>query len=367
MTARGSREQYRVVVVGLGRRGVHHIQAFCASERFAVVGIADLDSDRLAAAGLLVPEACRDADAARVMSHALPDLLCFCTPPAVRLPLVELGVRHGVRLIAFEKPVATTSAEALAIKRLLAAHNVRGVVCHQHRYGPHYKKVKEVIESGALGQIHTIVATGVGWMLHIMPHLIEYTRWFNDYADAAWVMAQAAGRSKAADDHPSPDYLAGVIHFGNGVRAVVETGAGAPDVPEVAYWWRKNRICAIGPRGFAEVLTGAGWRVVSDRGAWSGSESMSYENDMPPYVDDMAAWLDDDSRTHPCGFDRAFASHEIMMALCRSATCGTQVALPLAAETDERVLLREGRLSEIALPSSEENRLRYRAAAAGTE
>jgi len=36
-------------------------------------------------------------------------------------------------------------------------------------------------------------------------------------------------------------------------RGIVETGAGAPDVPEVDYWWRKCRIGAQGTDGFAEV------------------------------------------------------------------------------------------------------------------
>ncbi len=27
---------------------------------------------------------------------------------------------------------------------------------------------------------------------------------------------------------------------------------------------------------------------------------MNYDLDMPPYVNDMADWLDDDSKIHPC-------------------------------------------------------------------
>ena len=60
--------------------------------------------------------------------------------------------------------------------------------------------------------------------------------------------------------------MAGFIHFSNGVRGIVECGAGAPDVPEVPYWWRKCRIGAQGTEGFAEVLTGGGWRAVTKKG-----------------------------------------------------------------------------------------------------
>jgi predicted dehydrogenase len=243
--------------------------------------------------------------------------------------------------VAFEKPVAMSSAEAMQIRDLLAGARVRAVVSHQHRYGVHYRKVAEIIASGALGRVHTVYATAPGWLLHMASHLIDYMRWYNGGAEARWVMAQASGRKKLADLHSSPDYLAGVIHFANGVHGTIECGAGAPDVPEADAWWRKNRIGALGNLGFAEVLTGGGWRAVTGSGSSSGPGSMSYDLDMPPYIQDMADWLDDDSRVHPCNFDSAYKGHEILMALVRSALDGGQVGLPLAGPMDEIARLKE--------------------------
>lgn len=40
-------QKYRVVVVGLGKRGMHHAEAFQANKRFEVVGLCDLDKARL--------------------------------------------------------------------------------------------------------------------------------------------------------------------------------------------------------------------------------------------------------------------------------------------------------------------------------
>ena len=178
-----------------------------------------------------------------------------------------MGVACGAKLIAFEKPVSMSSAEGLKIKEALDKSGVKAVVSHQHRYGEHYKKVKEIVASGALGRVHTVYGTATGWAAHMLSHLIDYTCWFNDYADAEWVMAQAAGRGKLSDLHTSPDYIQGVAHFKNGVRGIYDCGAGAPDVPEVPYWWRKCRIGAQGSEGFAEVMTGGGWRL-SGRRRW---------------------------------------------------------------------------------------------------
>jgi predicted dehydrogenase len=38
---------YRVVVVGMGKRGMHHATAFAANPRFELAGICDIDQKRL--------------------------------------------------------------------------------------------------------------------------------------------------------------------------------------------------------------------------------------------------------------------------------------------------------------------------------
>jgi predicted dehydrogenase len=327
-------EKYRVVVVGMGKRGMHHALAFQANPRFQVAGVCDIDKKRLDAAGTKFG-GLTGTDAFQVAMAVKPDVFCFCTLPSLRREMVRIGIESGARLIAFEKPVALNSWEGMEMRKMITASGVKAVVSHQHRYGEHYRKVKEIIASGALGRVHTVYGTASGWMMHMLSHLIDYMRWYNNESKAEWVMGQAAGHGKFADLHPSPDYIGGFIQFANGVRGIVECGAGAPDVPEVDYWWRKCRIGAQGSDGFAEVLTGGGWRAVTKRGASSGPGCMNYELDMPPYVQHMADWLDDDRNVHPCNFESAYAGFEIMMGLCRSAVEGGQAKLPLTEPMDE--------------------------------
>ncbi len=327
--------RYRVVVVGTGKRGVHHAAAFAANPRFELAGITDTDQNRLDAAAAKFGSAKSGTNTQRILDEVKPDVFCFCTPPNVRLPLIELGIKSGAKLIAFEKPVAMTSAEGIAIKRALDASGVKAVVSHQHRYGDHYKKVHSIISSGGIGKVHTVYGTATGWAAHMLSHLVEYTSWFNGYEPAEWVMGQAAGRGKLTDIHASPDYVAGVAHFRNGVRGIYDCGAGAPDVPEVPYWWRKCRIGALGTDGYAEVHTGSGWRAVTKKGAESGPGGMDYDHDMAPYVDEMADWLDDESKPHPLQFARAYHGLEIMSGLYRSIIDGGQIALPLTSGMDE--------------------------------
>ncbi len=322
-------KKYTVVVAGMGKRGGHHADAFHRNPRFELVGLCDIDAGRLEAAAKKFGVTETNADAAALLKKTRPDVFCFCTLPDLRLPLIRAGVESGAKLIAYEKPTALSMNEALDIMELVRKAGVKTVVSHQHRYGEHYKKVKEIIASGAIGRVHTVYGTATGWMIHMLTHLIDYTRWFNDYADAEWAVGQAHGKGRFADNHPSPDYIGGLIQFTNGVRGIVESGDGAPDVPEVEYWWRKCRMGAQGTEGFAEVLTGGGWRAVTRDGVLSGPGGMDYEHDMGPYVQEMADWLDDDAKVHPCNGESAFKDLEIMMAICRSVVERGKVKLPL--------------------------------------
>ena len=343
----------------MGKRGLHHATFFKANPRFELVGISSRDPARLQAALGKLGNVASSSDARALTLSSKPDVFCFCTPPNVRLDMIQLGVECGAKLIAFEKPVALSSIELFAMRELVRQAGVKAVVSHQHRYGIHYRKVKEIIAGGALGRVHTVYGTATGWMTHMLSHLIDYTCWFNNYSPPTWVMAQTAGRSKLNDSHPSPDYIAGFVQFANGVRGAYECGAGAPDQPDVAKWWGKNRIGAQGTEGFAEVLTNGGWRAVTRIGPQNGEGAMNYDQDMPPYIQEMADWLDDDHKLHPCNFEHACLGAEIMLALQRSAAEGGQIALPLAATADEPAMLRARIPDRPVLVSCEQNRKEF--------
>jgi len=336
-----SNPQYTVVVAGMGKRGTHHADAFQKNGRFKLVGLCDIDAGRMAAAAKRFGVNETGADAAALVKKIRPDIFCFCTLPDLRLPMIRAGVEAGVKLIAFEKPTALSTNEALEMMNLVRDAGIKTVVSHQHRYGQHYRKVKEIISSGAIGRVHTVYGHATGWMMHMLTHLIDYIRWYNDYVEVEWVVGQAHGKSKFSDNHPSPDYIGGLIQFANGVRGIVESGEGAPDVPEVDYWWRKCRIGAQGSEGFAEVLTGGGWRAATRGGLMSGPGSMDYEHDMGPYVQEMADWLDDEKKIHPCNGESAYKDLEIMMALCRSVVQRGKVKLPLGPGEPELEALKK--------------------------
>jgi predicted dehydrogenase len=325
---------YTVAVAGLGKRGIHHADAVAGNPRLRLVGVCDIDAARLDAAKTKYGVEHAETDAAELLRKTRPEVFIFCTLPHVRLPLIRAGVENGVQLIAFEKPIALSMNEGIEMFRLTRGAGVKTVVSHQHRYGDHYRKVAEIVASGAIGRVHTVYGTAIGWMMHMFTHLVDYASWFNAYSAPEWVAGQASGKGKFSDAHPSPDYICALVQYANGVRGIFESGENAPDVPEVDSMWHKCRIGAQGTEGFAEVLTGkegkgGGWRAVTRSGAQSGPGYMDYAHDMPPYIQDIVAWLDDEKKVHPCNGERAYQGFEIMMGAMRSVVQRGRVSLPL--------------------------------------
>jgi myo-inositol 2-dehydrogenase/D-chiro-inositol 1-dehydrogenase len=151
-----SQPVYRVVVVGMGKRGMHHATTFHANPRFQVVGVCDIDAARK----LQLPRPAgvnpKPAPMRRSWpAKTRPDVFCLHHAPHA-LSDDEAGGEARRAVIAYEKPMALDQRRSMANHAAAAQAGVKAVVSHQHRYGAHYQKVKEIIASGALGRIHTV-------------------------------------------------------------------------------------------------------------------------------------------------------------------------------------------------------------------
>ena len=262
------KNRYSVLVVGMGKRGMHHALAFNANPRFQVTGICDIDRARLDAAAAKLGNPQQGPDAGALAKAVKPDVFCFTTLPNLRTPMVKTGIESGARLLAFEKPVALTSAEMFGIRDLIERAGVKAVVSHQHRYGAHYRKVREIIGSGALGRLHTVYGSATGWMTHILSHLVDYTCWFNQYTPATWVMAQAAAGSSLATIILRPTTSQGSCSSPTGCEAFTN----AARAPPTSRRWRsggaRTALARRAPKVSPKCLpTAAGARL---RGAGVG-------------------------------------------------------------------------------------------------
>ena len=81
------------------------------------------------------------------------DFIDICTPTASHLELTLWGLEEGYHVIC-EKPVALSRAEA---DRITAAARMSGRIvlpCHQYRFNPVWRRVKQWLAGGAIGDWH---------------------------------------------------------------------------------------------------------------------------------------------------------------------------------------------------------------------
>lgn len=323
---------YRTVLVGCGPRGRQHALGLRAcGSRFALTALCDVDERRLSSLAEELGGVRRYANADAMLAAEAPDVLCFATPPVVRLPLVQLGVANGVRAIAMEKPLAPSLTEAARIVDLCAAAGVKGVVCHQLRHAAHWQRAREIIERGDIGEVRAVHATGRPSMLRVGTHLVDCALWLAGAGRARWVVGHAAGTTSYEDDHPCPDHLAGMAALEGEIRLLLEVGTLAPRELDEAGFWGDVAVTVQGTEGWVRVVLGAGWSAAARNS--SGRVEGGPADPSPQekrHLALLADWLDDPERAHPCELVRSYHGLEILMGMALSALERRRVDLPIA-------------------------------------
>lgn len=335
---------YTVCQVGLGPRGRCHVDGFLRNpDRYEVAALCDVDTTRLEEVSEEFGIATTYTDAETMLAEVRPDVFCFVTQPDVRLGMVELGVKHGVKAIVFEKPMATSLAEARTITELCRQHGIKAIVSHQQKYLTSMQKLDELVRGGEVGEVLEIHATAQANFSQLGTHFMDYTIWINGGARAEWVTGHVHGRENLTDSHPSSDWLLGRVKFDNGVRAFIECGYLAPSHMDADHFWTDNRLTVYGTHGYAWADTDGRWGAFTRS---SGGEMIDGAGDpwavqeaerlQPLYLKDLADWLDDDDAVHPCNVDLACHGFEILEGICLSALDNTRMDLPLAATDADR-------------------------------
>lgn len=331
-------KRYTVAIVGLGNRGRTHLKGFLDnSDRFEVAAICDLQEAILKRASERFGISRIYMDAETMLKEVRPDVFCFATLPHIRLELVELAARYGVKALAFEKPMATSIEEAARIRDICNAHGIKAVVSHQQKYITSFQKLKHIVDSGEIGKIDHIHITTQAWLSQLGTHFINYALWAaGQDARARWVVGHVHGKKLLEDSHPSPDYILGEALLDNGIRIYAECGYLSPAYMQgEEKFWVDNRLAVYGSHGHVWADTDGRWGAFtkSSNGQTIGEvgEPWDVQADriQAPYLADLARWLDHDQDVHSCNVNTAFHGHEILEAVCLSALEHQAIHLPL--------------------------------------
>ena len=232
-------ERYRVGLIGCGRIGSEwdavppvraqtHAGAFCAHPRCDLVAGANRGQERLEAFGRKWGVSGLYRDYAQMLAREALDIVCIATHPEQHHEQVLAAVEAGAKAIFCEKPMAISLAECDEMIAACRNANTLLVINHSRRWDPTFRKAKDLVDSGAIGRLLTMVShcEGVkpypawraeeeGPLLHDATHSFDLFRLYA--GDAAWIMGTAVRRMRS---FPVEDESMSIVTFRNGVTGV---------------------------------------------------------------------------------------------------------------------------------------------------
>lgn len=191
----------RSIVVGLGVQG-HKRQRFAGADFVASVDPKNEKAD--------VP------DVRQVKLESF-DAALLCVPDSAKIELIEYLVGNGKHVLV-EKPLVADSGDTLRLlERKARDNNAVLYVAYNHRFEPHFVRMRDLIASGALGRIYRcrmfygngtarLVRNsdwrdqGAGVLDDLGSHVLDTARfWFGDVGDDFFVVSSDRFENRSPD------------------------------------------------------------------------------------------------------------------------------------------------------------------------
>jgi UDP-N-acetylglucosamine 3-dehydrogenase len=171
----------RAGVLGLGVMGRHHSRVLNELEGVEFKGVYDPSPD--------VADEIEGKPVVRDLEQFLDMGFDYCVVAAPTTYHLDIGrtlAERGIHAL-IEKPVASTTADAIALRDLFANARLVGGVGHIERYNPALQSARQRIEDGLIGEIYQVATrrqgpfpgriADVGVIKDLATHDIDLTAW----------------------------------------------------------------------------------------------------------------------------------------------------------------------------------------------
>ncbi|MEE9294169.1 MAG: Gfo/Idh/MocA family oxidoreductase [Phycisphaerae bacterium] len=155
--------QLTLGVIGCGHWGPNHIRVFSELQRSRVRACADLNPSKLEQMRRRFPGIRTTLDYRDLLDDDAIEAVVIATPTGTHAEVTRNALRAGKHVL-IEKPLCTRSAEAAELELLAGAAERVLMVGHVYLFNAGVIKLRELVESGALGRIHYLdaVRTNLG-------------------------------------------------------------------------------------------------------------------------------------------------------------------------------------------------------------
>ena len=156
-------EQVSVGVIGCGYWGPNVVRTFAELPGAALVGVADKNPEVLTSLRQRYPQVSHFVHDHRELFDLDLDAVAICTPPETHYRIARACLEHGLDVLV-EKPLATAAWNGAQLVHVAEQHDRILMVGHIGAYTPAVRVLKEILQSGALGEVAYIdsVRGGLG-------------------------------------------------------------------------------------------------------------------------------------------------------------------------------------------------------------
>ncbi len=205
-----------------------HSAGYTACERTTIVAAADVVEKNLerVCSKWNIPE--RYTDYREMIEKEAPDIVSIATRPGNHAEITTFAAEHGVKGIYCDKPLCASMEEADAMVEICEKNQVKFNLGTQRRYTPGYIKMREVVESGEIGERRSVIACASGGALWGYTHAADMLLFFSGDSEVEYVQGNVEVEDSDFDDNRTevdPTVVMGYVKFKNGTHGVSVPGS----------------------------------------------------------------------------------------------------------------------------------------------
>ena len=91
------------------------------------------------------------------------DIVCIATWTHLHASMALDAARSGIKGIFCEKPLTTDLAQGRKLVKYCDQKKIPLVINHERRWDNHYQKARNLIKSGKVGEVRTIIGNALSW------------------------------------------------------------------------------------------------------------------------------------------------------------------------------------------------------------
>ena len=154
------RDAIRVGVIGYGYWGPNIVRNLSGLETCELAAVCDKNPAALKRVTRAYPGVNATTDFSDVLRSPDIDAVAVVTPVWTHFELAKAALEHGKHVFV-EKPFTSTSQQAEQLIELAERKNLRIMVDHTFLFGGAVRKIRELVDKGALGQLYYFDSTRV--------------------------------------------------------------------------------------------------------------------------------------------------------------------------------------------------------------